>query len=559
MSRERTEPQLITCGHCFNLLNDPITLECQHSFCFECLRSKLDRPGVAEGVLCELCGTAHPAVSLRNLREYIDQPLISHIMALNKGVDGRPQCQWCDEAMATIQCQECLYVLCNECNLAVHKNSAKRNHQPFSLTDARAVKTMAKKCQQRGHEEYRMEFYCARCEELCCAYCLQVGPHKQHESVPVGKAAQEARQQMGRDLEQMSQVKARIESMANDLNRVTAQYNETYDHVESLLTDRFAVFRQTIMQREMEVRKMMLTMRESGDRSLSTARTQFLQKLNSINEAGLQYRRLQNGGADYEVLQNRAMMSAFLKMDVPQVSGTGFRVTDVGDLSLTGLVLSLDLSTANGVSNGAGGDMGSAYGGSQAPSRGVSEMPRSMAAAPTPAMTRSGQLPSSAYRFTFPVDQDVEVIERSDGVLYRCISRVPSSQVGLRSNETFEQMRRFSEDGSTVTWKVRLEMIAESFIGIVEKTDSTQVPEGFYWIPTKTNVYDGRAGRVSTAMRSLPPCKNSDVVKFVYDIGSKTLRVAINGVDRGIIVSELHPFLCPCFIFRPGESLTLLY
>ena len=102
-------------------------------------------------------------------------------------------------------------------------------------------------------------------------------------------------------------------------------------------------------------------------------------------------------------------------------------------------------------------------------------------------------------------------------------------------------------------------MIAESFIGIVEKTDSTQVPEGFYWRPTKTNVYDGRAGRVSTAMRSLPPCKNSDVVKFVYDIGSKTLRVAINGVDRGIIVSELHPFLCPCFIFRPGESLTLLY
>ena len=186
-------------------------------------------------------------------------------------------------------------------------------------------------------------------------------------------------------------------------------------------------------------------------------------------------------------------------------------------------------------------------------------MPRSMAAAPTPAMTRSGQLPSSAYRFTFPVDQDVEVIERSDGVLYRCISRVPSSQVGLRSNETFEQMRRFSEDGSTVTWKVRHEMIAESFIGIVEKTDSTQVPEGFYWRPTKTNVYDGRAGRVSTAMRSLPPCKNSDVVKFVYDIGSKTLRVAINGVDRGIIVSELHPFLCPCFIFRPGESLTLLY
>lgn len=566
---------VVTCGMCFNILSDPVGLSCHHHFCLECIRARMERTGSPEGFQCPLCSIAHEKITFRNLPDYVDHNLVNHIVMLTKGIDGRPICQWCDEAVASVLCSDCSTVFCSDCNIAVHKNAAKRAHQPLPITDNRSVKQMAKKCPVKGHEEYKLEFYCLRCEELCCAYCLQVGPHKQHENLLMGKAANEARVQMGRDLEQMGQIKARIESMAMELNRVNLQYAETYDHVESLITDRFAAFKQQLMQKELEVRKFLASLREGGDASLMQSRVQYLMKLNSINEAGMQYRKLQNGGADHEILQNRSAMSTFLKLDVPHVSGTGFRLTDLGDMVISGLNLTLDFQAVQSGSDSIYQQQAQMYNAAQVAagfnslpsSRTGSEMPRaSVAPAAAVTATPARVLPGvgapvpTPLRFTFPLDQDVETSERGDGILMRCIARGGPVQVGVRCNETFEQLRRsYPEDNGVVTWKLRLEMVMESFIGVVEKTEQGTVPEGFYWKPSRAGTVDGRAGKPTMAVRSLPACKNGDIVKFSYESASRMLKVAINGLDRGAIVTELHPHVCACIIFSPGESFTLLY
>lgn len=574
-----SEDRVVTCGMCFNVLSDPVALSCQHHFCLECIRSKMERTGSPDGFICPLCNISHEKITFRNLPDYIDHQLVNHITNLAKGVDARPICQWCDETIATVMCQDCACTFCSDCNIAVHKNAAKRVHQPTAITDMRAVKAMSKKCHEKGHEEYKLEFYCPRCEELCCAYCLQVGPHKGHDSLPLAKAANEARLQMGRDLEQLGHVKNRIESMALELNRVNLQYQETYDHVENLVTDRFAAFKQQLMQKEMEIRKYLASLRETGDGCLTTSRNQFLNKLNSINSAGMQYRKLQNGGADYEVLQNRSQMSQFLKLDVPHVSGTGFRLTDLGDMSLSGLNLTLDMQAIqNGtellyqqhhgnqsVHNGGGGAAAGGYGsqgGSLPPTRGSSEMPVRPTTSSVPNRAYPGAPPTVAtpLRFTFPLDPDVETIEKPDGILMRCVARGNGVQVGLKCNETFDQLRRmYPEDGGVITWKVRLDMVMESFVGVVEKTDPNQIPEGFYWKPTRAGAVDGRVGKPTTAVRSLPSCRNGDVLKFAYDINTRAIKVAINGVERGVIVTDVHPHTCACIIFSQAESVTLLF
>lgn len=564
---------VVTCGMCFNVLAEPIALSCQHYFCLDCVRSKMERTGNPDGFDCPLCGVSHEKITFRNLPDYVDHGLVNHITNLAKGVDNRATCQWCDEAYATLMCNDCSSVLCADCSIAVHKNAAKRAHQPMPITDHRAIKQVAKKCSVAGHEEYKQEFYCLRCEELCCAYCLQVGPHRAHDNLPINKASNEARVQMGRDLEQLGQNKARIESMAMELNRVNLQYQETYDHVESLVSDRFASFKQQLMQKELEVRKYLAQLRESGDNALVEARNQYLAKLNSINEAGMQYRKLQNGGADYEVLQNRAAMSTFLKLDIPHVSGTGFRLTDLGDMAISGLNLTLDFqSMHNGTDlvyqqhSMLSGPNGHTYAGSVTSSRGVSEVPRMASVAPPPRFHPGGSGGNNGgpapLRFTFPLDPDVETMDKGDGILMRCVAVSTGApvQVGVRCNESFDQLRRaYPEDGGFVTWKIRMEMVMESFVGAVEKTEQSQVPEGFYWKPTRAGTVDGRAGKLTTAVRSLPACKNGDVLKFSYDCNSRMLKVSINGVDRGVIVTDLHPHVCACIIFSPGESFTLLY
>lgn len=557
---------VVTCGMCFNVLSDPVALSCHHHFCMECIRSKMERTGNPDGFACPLCGIQHEKITFRNLPDYIDHGLVNQISNLAKGVDGRASCQWCDEAIATVMCSDCSMVLCADCNIAVHKNAAKRAHQPAPITDHRAAKNISKKCSVKGHEEYRQEFYCVRCEDLCCAYCLQVGPHRGHDNLPVAKAANEARVQMGRDLEQLGQMKARIESMAMELNRVNLQYGETYDHVESLITDRFAAFKQQLMQKELEIRKYLASLRESGDNALVQSRNQYLAKLNSINEAGMQYRKLQNGGADYEVLQNRAAMSNFLRIDVPHVSGTGFRLTDLGDMVVSGLNLQLDFQAIQNGTELLYQQQQQPIGMSVPSSRGVSEAavsqrvgaPIAPRVLPGAAVPQAGS--TSPLRFTFPLDQDVETSEKADGILMRCIARGGSFQVGVRCNETFDQLRKaYPEDGGIISWKLRMEMVMESFVGVVEISEPGHVPEGFYWKPTRAGAIDGRAGKATTAVRSLPACRNGDILKFTYEVNSRMLKLSINGADRGVLVTELHPQICACIIFSPGESFTLLY
>ena len=586
---------VITCGICFNLLSEPVTWPCSHSFCQSCVKAQidavrseqLDEDGTT-AFSCPMCNVAH-SIHREDLRGMVNDLLANRIAAMTKGVDGTLFCQWCEDVAATVHCTECPYVLCHDCNVAVHKNSAKRSHNPAPLQDPRAAKSISKKCPIRHHEEYKLDFYCTRCEELCCAYCLQMGPHHMHENVVVAKAAHEARQRMGRDVEALTNTKNRMENQAHDMNRCCAQYQETYDNVESLISDRFAAFHQQLAQKELEVRNQLQTLRESGDSGLADARTKYLAKLNAINEAVLQFRRLQHGGADYEVLENRALMSNHVKGDVPVVSGGVFRVSDLGDLHLTGLGISLDLSTAmpqptpqssavnptrSGMygapataapqsvprthsmqpSNGFGSNQsGTPYAAvSQTPS--VVRQPSSSVVHQPPSSTAFQQ--HAPTHLTFIPDRDVPMVELRDGTQMQCAQNASVPQIGIRANETFEALRQMSGGAKIVSWRVRLDNVNDSKLGVVES--ASDEPKGFYWKPMKAGQHDGEVGRPAPALRNVAACRRGDVVTFGYDTTTGVLTLAVNDIEYGAVLLDVPIHFAPCFIFRPGETMTVI-
>ncbi|KPI90202.1 zinc-finger protein conserved [Leptomonas seymouri] len=550
--------RLITCGICFNVLERPVTLECNHSFCTACVQQTL-RDNGDSGFQCPLCATPYTEFHLSNLTHYADHETEAYVDALAKGASDPRTCQWCECAPATVQCAECMSIFCGDCSAAVHKNSAKREHAVGKLSDS--SKNYLRRCHLRLHEEYRAEFYCVQCSQVCCAYCLQVGPHREHRHVTTAVAAAEARQQMSRDLQSLMENKTRLERQAAEMNRVAVQYSDSYDSVENMITERFETFRQQLMQREVEVRRTLTNLRESGDAALTSSRREYLEKLNSVNELLLQFRSIQNGGADDEVLESHAQLSNRLSSDLPSVTGSGFKVVSLGDMALTGLDVALDLQTVEpGLDQiqeqqrqkyAMNLNRSATYGGSA--SLNVS--------------TTSGGggilAPSRPLRLTFPVDDDVEATVLADGVQLRCVARGGNStQIGVRSKETFQSiMSSFPEDRGIVSWQLRLDNISDSFIGVVEKTSRPgQVPDGFYWKPACAGVLDGQVGRYTSAVRRLPVCRRGDRVHFIYDGAQGTLRIVLNGNDdRGIVVADLHPRLAACFIFYPGEELTVLF
>ncbi|ORC90839.1 zinc finger protein [Trypanosoma theileri] len=565
----KEQSHIITCGLCFNVLKDPLTFDCQHSYCAACVRSKIESQH-CEGFACPLCNVVYANVTLRNLDKFADGELSSQVELMAGGADAKLICQWCEEAPAVIQCNECMYVYCVECNTAVHKSAAKRGHMTGKIADPHALKGIQKKCSVRGHEEYRAEFYCTVCEEICCAYCLQVGPHKNHENIGIARAASEIRQKMSRDMVVFTQTKARMETQASELNRVTAQYFNSYDSVENIITERFNHFRQQLMQREVELRKTLATLRDSGDASLTSSRKLFLMKLNALNEAMLRFQHMQHGGSDHEVLESRSLVYNYLKNEIPSIVGSGFKISDLGDITISGLDIMLDLQAVH-PSGSQSSDAPYALTLNGPPSGGLSTRHPSeaMNEGRRPSVGGNGvpqQIPQhplhpdTPLRLSFPVDDDVEATVKSDGVLLRCVARGGQTQIGVRSKETMENVAcLFPEDGGFVTWRVRLESISESFLGVVEKTDAGSVPDGFYWRPTRSGVFDGRIGRLSPLINQLPVCRNGDVICFTYDIQKGTLRVSVNGNDHSVVLSDVHPRIAACFIFYPGEALTVLF
>jgi hypothetical protein len=554
----------ITCGICFSILQEPVTLPCKHSACAKCVRQRLESSGAGDGYTCLLCTNHYPNLNAKTVGDYFNKDLAHRVLQLSRGADARPECTWCDKATATVFCPECCYTLCNECNAAVHLMGRKKTHVPITINDSRSIRNAARKCAEKGHEEYKLEFFCLQCEQLCCAYCLQIGPHKMHDNIVVAKAAMDVRNQMGRDLENLGHVKTRLEQQANELNRVNSQYLETYDHVESLIADRFAAFRQQLAQKELDVRKLLAGLREMGDNSLCEARSSFLEKIDQINMAGITYRRLQHGGADYEVLLNRSTVNAFLSLDLQPVTGTGFRLSDLGNVIVSGMEISLDLN-ARGPEDSSHRSILQPRSMVADPARGVAA-DRSLSRISGAGAGAAGGAHHGApggFRWTFAPDNDVEFRESADGLSCRCLETAESGQIGIRTNESFDNVRSIggaTENNNVVTWRVRLDRVSDTFIGIVDSTVMPgQAPEGFYWRPMKQGQFDGRVGRANHVLKTLNVCRPGDVLKFSYEFSSRSLKLAINNIDRGVIVVDVPATVAPCFIFRPGEAVTLLW
>ncbi|ESL11970.1 zinc-finger protein [Trypanosoma rangeli SC58] len=554
------EPRGVTCGLCFNVFNNPLTFECQHSYCADCVRNKLDLQN-GDGFACPLCTVLYPTVSVRNLHTFADAVLASHVKIVANGDDGQSICQWCEEAPAVMQCSECMFVYCSDCNAAVHKSAAKRGHVTGRIGAQQKLRGIQKKCHVRGHEEYRAEFYCLQCEEMCCAYCLQVGPHKNHDNTSIARAAADVRQQLSRDMSLITEKKMCLESQASELNRVTTQYFTSYDSVENILTERFEHFKQRLMQREVELRKLLAALRESGDASLIASRKLFLMKLNALNEAMLRFQHIQHSGSDHEVLESRSLLYSFLKTETPSVLGSGFKVSNLGDMVISGLDLQLDLQTVHAAEPQKAAPVEQMMANGSPPGSLTTRQPGESMNGNRRFLGASALSAETPLRLTFPVDNDVEATVKSDGIQLRCVTRGGggATQIGVRSKELMENVARlFPEDGGYVTWRIRLESIAESFVGVVEKSDATNIPEGFYWCPTRSGVVDGRIGHLSPLVQQLPLCRNGDVLRFTYEVREGALRLGLNGSDCGVILTGLHPRIAACFIFYPGEALTVL-
>ena len=187
--------QEVTCAICLELLTDPKSMPCLHTYCKKCLMEALAKrphdPDLSQdrvAINCPLC-RAEVVLSDQGIEalpsNFSATRLVETVQLQDKLEQNRTlKCNSCSEGDAIARCCECGgFFLCKNC-LRVHKQfPATKNHSVLSLNQfmesSAPVLTANKSLLCQKHPQALLRLYCEDCKTLVCQDCVLV-KHKIH-------------------------------------------------------------------------------------------------------------------------------------------------------------------------------------------------------------------------------------------------------------------------------------------------------------------------------------------------------------------------------------------
>ncbi|XP_073714436.1 tripartite motif-containing protein 16-like [Misgurnus anguillicaudatus] len=185
------------CTICLDLLKDPVTIPCGHSYCMSCITDYWDQKRVYSCPQCRQTFTTRPVLNkngvlsqmveiLKNTRLQTDQPSPSY------AGPGDVKCDVCTEKKhkAVKSCLVCLNSYCQN-HFKLHEElQSDRRHKVIDAT-GRLQQMICPK-----HEKL-LEIYC-KTDQLCICYLCMVGNHKNHDTI----SAEEDRTEKQKELKE---------------------------------------------------------------------------------------------------------------------------------------------------------------------------------------------------------------------------------------------------------------------------------------------------------------------------------------------------------------------
>ncbi|XP_028392209.1 E3 ubiquitin-protein ligase TRIM56-like [Dendronephthya gigantea] len=196
--------ELLTCDICREILDEPKTLPCFHSFCKICLakfievqREKTQRPlrrslRAQYFYDCPKCRTQFELKS-DSMEGIPPNFFINNLLKILPAIQQQTQkqaalvCGPCKaQESVTSRCIECEQYLCETCLTTHNKWPDFRNHVVMTLEDLEKPENQSKangklRCLKPGHGSKSFEFYCDICEELVCITCVLMNhPRPEH-------------------------------------------------------------------------------------------------------------------------------------------------------------------------------------------------------------------------------------------------------------------------------------------------------------------------------------------------------------------------------------------
>ncbi|KAB5579003.1 hypothetical protein PHYPO_G00189570 [Pangasianodon hypophthalmus] len=217
-----------SCPICLDLLKDPVTILCGHSFCMMCINGCWDQEDQKRVYSCPQCRqtfTPRPVVSKNTmLAELVEMLKKTGLQATRPAQSSAGsedvECDFCTgiKSKAIKSCLVCLASFC-ETHLQPHYESpAFKKHK---LVEA-SRRLQEQICSQ--HDKL-LEVYCRTDQQCICSLCL-LDEHKGHDTVSAAAGRAEKQKQL---LEMQKKSKQRIKDREKELQKLRNAV-ETHKH-----------------------------------------------------------------------------------------------------------------------------------------------------------------------------------------------------------------------------------------------------------------------------------------------------------------------------------------
>ncbi|KAL0239762.1 hypothetical protein GEMRC1_009870 [Eukaryota sp. GEM-RC1] len=204
----------LECSVCEELMENPTTLPCGHSFCRDkCLVQWLKQK---EAASCPVCREPIPSTPLRvniALRDAIE-------IAKNSKQDAAI-CFECEEAPATLFCGDCDASYCEECSSALHRPKAFRSHSIVPINQKPTISSS--KCPR--HPSKPLEHFCTKCLVSICDSCGLLMGHAKHceELIPLLQAKEDFGLQVKELHLSLSNATSKVSGNKEEVEKVVAE------------------------------------------------------------------------------------------------------------------------------------------------------------------------------------------------------------------------------------------------------------------------------------------------------------------------------------------------